>query len=70
MAIFGVGAYYDHDVSNAFLEQGWAEEDAPPAHAILRHLRAGDIIFVWPAGEGYFTEGYKRSRNYVAAGSL
>lgn len=51
MAIFGVGAYYGRDVSNDFLEQGcvcigWTEDDAPPAHAILRHLRAGDVIFI------------------------
>lgn len=51
MAIFGIGAYYDHDVSNDFLEQscacvGWPEQEAPPAHAILRHLRTGDIIFI------------------------
>jgi hypothetical protein len=51
MAIFGIGAYYDRDVSADFLEHGcacvgWAEADAPPAHAILRHLRAGDIIFI------------------------
>lgn len=51
MAIFGIGAYYEHDVSNDFLDQncacvGWGEADAPPAHAILRHLRPGDIIFI------------------------
>ncbi len=51
MAIFGIGAYYDWDVSSDFLEQGcacigWPEKDAPPAHGILRHLRAGDIIFI------------------------
>ena len=51
MAIFGIGAYYDRDVSNDFMEQGcacvgWAVDDTPPAHAILRHLRAGDIIFI------------------------
>ena len=51
MAIFGIGAYYNRDVSNNFLEQGcacvgWSEENAPPAHAILRHVRVGDIIFI------------------------
>lgn len=51
MAIFGIGAYYDRDVSRDFLEHscacvGWPEGDDPPAHAILRHLRVGDIIFI------------------------
>ena len=51
MAIFGIGAFYDRDVSGEFLEHGcacvgWAEADAPPAHAILHHLRGGDVIFI------------------------
>lgn len=52
MAIFGIGALYDRDdVSGDFIQQGcacvgWSEDDAPPAHAILRQLRAGDIIFI------------------------
>ena len=51
MAIFGIGAYYDSDVTEDFLKQGyacvgWSEEEAPPAHSILRHLRTGDIIFI------------------------
>ncbi len=51
MAIFGIGAHYDSDVSSQFLEHmcacvGWAEKDAPPAHGILRHIRTGDIIFI------------------------
>lgn len=51
MAIFGVGAYYDRDVTEDFLKQGcacvgWDEKEAPPAHSILRHLRTGDIIFI------------------------
>ena len=52
MAIFGIGATYDgDDVSEDFLNEnlvcvGWAENDAPPAHSILRHLRTGDIIFI------------------------
>jgi hypothetical protein len=51
MAIFGIGATYDKDVSTDFIEQelacvGWDENDAPPAHSILRQLRTGDIIFI------------------------
>jgi hypothetical protein len=52
MAIFGIGAYYDNiDVSADFINNecacvGWGEDAAPPAHAILRHLRTGDIIFI------------------------
>jgi hypothetical protein len=51
MAIFGIGAHYDTDVSDEFIHQGiacvgWEESDAPPAHAILRQLRTGDLIFI------------------------
>ena len=51
MAIFGIGAHYDSDVSEDFLKRGcacvgWQEDEAPPAHGILRHLRTGDIIFI------------------------
>lgn len=51
MAIFGIGAHYDQDVSAQFVERslacvGWTEAKAPPAHAMLRQLRAGDIIFI------------------------
>jgi hypothetical protein len=51
MAIFGIGAHYDTDVTQRFLSRGfacvgWDENDAPPAHAILRQLRTGDIIFI------------------------
>ena len=51
MAIFGIGAHYDRDVTQEFLSRGvacvgWNENDAPPAHAILRQLRTGDIIFI------------------------
>jgi hypothetical protein len=52
MAIFGIGAHYDvGDVTEQFVSGslacvGWSEQDAPPAHAILRQLRTGDIIFI------------------------
>ena len=51
MAIFGVGARYEEDVTQQFLSEGvacvgWQEDHAPPAHAILRQLRTGDIVFI------------------------
>src|SRR5688500_10365689 len=51
MAIFGVGARYEEDVTPQFLSSGvacvgWKEEDAPPAHAILRLLRTSDLVFI------------------------
>ena len=51
MAIFGIGAHYEHDVSADFIERGvacigWSEADAPPAHAMLRLLRVGDVVFI------------------------
>lgn len=51
MAIFGIGAHYENDVSGDFLKHkcacvGWQEEHAPPAHDILRHVRTGDIMFI------------------------
>jgi hypothetical protein len=51
MAIFGIGARYEEDVTEQFVSAGvacvgWSETDAPPAHAILRQLRTGDLIFI------------------------
>jgi hypothetical protein len=51
MAIFGIGAHYETDMSEDFIKQGlacigWKEKDAPPAHAIFRQLRTGDLIFI------------------------
>lgn len=51
MAIFGIGAHHESDVSASFFEDrcacvGWDEDDAPPAHALLRHLRTGDILYL------------------------
>lgn len=52
MAIFGIGSHYEEvDVMNLFISGsvacvGWSEKEAPPANAILRHLRTGDIIFI------------------------
>ena len=51
MAIFGMGAQYDgEDIFDMFFSQscacvGHSEKAAPPAHAILRQLRAGDYLY-------------------------
>jgi hypothetical protein len=52
MAVYGIGAHLDvGDVTEQFVAGGvaclgWNEQQAPPAHAILRQMRIGDIIFV------------------------
>jgi hypothetical protein len=51
MAVIGIGATYERDVSQDFVDRGvacvgWAEEDARPAHSILRATRIGDIVFI------------------------
>jgi hypothetical protein len=52
MAIFGVGVSYDgREVLDEFLALGaacvgWTEAAAPPLHAILRSLKAGDLVYV------------------------
>jgi len=82
MAIFGIGAHYDSDVSEEFLSRGfacvgWSEDDAPPAHAILRQLRTGDIMFIksWNPqtgltikGVGVVTEGRVRAVDSLGTG--
>jgi hypothetical protein len=49
MAIFGVGAYYEEDVSQAFIQAnlvgvGWDATDAPELHQFMRSLKVGDIV--------------------------
>lgn len=48
MAIFSVGAYYDEDVSPAFIQAnlvgvGWNADDAPELHQFIRALKVGNI---------------------------
>lgn len=57
MAIYGVGAYYDEDVSEEFLEDGivgtgWEASDAPELHQYFRTLKVGDIIYLKAASFG------------------
>jgi hypothetical protein len=51
MAIYGIGAYYDEDVSSEFLSKevacvGWGSDDAPSLHRLLEHITVGDLIYI------------------------
>lgn len=51
MAIFAVGAYYNEDVSNDFIENniagpGWTEDVAPELHQFISSMKVGDIIYL------------------------
>lgn len=44
MAIYGIGAFYDKDVSNQFIAAnvvgvGWTVQDAPELHQYIRSLQ-------------------------------
>lgn len=57
MAIYGIGAYYDEDVSFQFITAnivgvGWGVNDAPDLHQFLRSLKVGDIIYIKAAPPG------------------
>lgn len=51
MAIFGIGAYYDSDVSDNFINDniagpGWSKTDAPELHQFINSLKVGDIVYI------------------------
>src|SRR5947207_8838957 len=52
MAIYGIGASYDNvDVSPKFIKKGlacvgWSGADAQPLHAILKHFKIGDLVYI------------------------
>jgi hypothetical protein len=59
LAIYGIGAYYEEDVTDLFLKKkvacvGWDKKDAPALHKIMSHIKTGDIIYIkkYPANEG------------------
>lgn len=57
MSIFGIGAYYDHDVSNDFIAQeivgvGWSSNDAPELQEYFKSLKVGDIVYIKAAYGG------------------
>lgn len=51
MSIFGVGAFYDEDVSEDFIQDsvicvGWSAKDAPSLHNFLHAMKAGDVVYI------------------------
>ncbi|MCZ2394608.1 MAG: hypothetical protein LC105_12175 [Chitinophagales bacterium] len=57
MAIYGIGAYYDGDVSDEFIDNnlvgtGWSISDAPELHIYFRTLKVGDIVYIKAAAFG------------------
>lgn len=51
MAIFGIGAFYDRDVSQDFVKEnlvgiGWDVTDAPELHRFIISLKVGDIVYI------------------------
>jgi len=51
MAIYGIGAYHDEDVSPRFIDNnlvgvGWRSVDAPELHEFIRALKVGDIVYI------------------------
>ena len=57
MAIYGVGAYYDNDVSSNFITNnlvgvGWSYNDAADLHQFMRSLKVGDVVYIKAAPPG------------------
>lgn len=57
MAVYGVGAYYDQDVSGEFIKQnlvgvGWNDQDAPELKEYFTSLKVGDIVYIKAAFGG------------------
>ena len=57
MAIYGVGAYHDHDVSDEFIAHGivgtgWTENEARELHQFFRSMKVGDIVYLKSAFGG------------------
>lgn len=57
MAIYGVGAYYEEDVSEDFISSnvvgvGWDSTDAPELQEYFKSLKVGDIIYIKAAFGG------------------
>ncbi|HZR62777.1 MAG TPA: hypothetical protein VFA80_17675 [Xanthobacteraceae bacterium] len=57
MAIYGVGAFYEDDVSSSFIANnlvgvGWSYNRAADLHQFMRSLKVGDIVYIKAARPG------------------
>ena len=57
MAVYGVGAFYDRDVSADFIQQnlvgvGWDSSEAPELQEYFQSLKVGDIVYIKSAFGG------------------
>lgn len=51
MAVYGIGSYYDEDVSHHFVRQGvacigWSRNNAPALYKHMEHIKIGDVIYI------------------------
>jgi hypothetical protein len=51
MSIYGIGAFYENDVSKEFIKHnvigcGWSISDAPEIHQFVASLKVGDIVYI------------------------
>lgn len=51
MAIYGIGAFYEEDMSQEFIANnlagvGWNSSEAPELHKFIASLKVGDIIYI------------------------
>ncbi|MFT6922983.1 MAG: hypothetical protein ACJA1C_001991 [Crocinitomicaceae bacterium] len=57
MAVYGVGAYYDEDVSQEFIRGGivgvgWNDNEAPELREYFQSMKVGDIVYIKAAAFG------------------
>lgn len=57
MAVYGVGAFYDRDVSPDFIREnivgvGWSDDDAPELREYFQSMKVGDIVYIKAAAFG------------------
>ena len=57
MAVYGVGAFYDRDVSPEFIARnlvgvGWNDNQAPELREYFQSMKVGDIVYIKAASFG------------------
>ena len=51
MTVYGIGAYYDKDVSSEFITHnfaciGWSYDASPYLHEMMLRFKIGDIVYI------------------------